>query len=79
MHHRCRVLHRNGQVGYIVQDLAKDKRNVELAIEAGSYAVNWINAHSGEVKRTKETVKGGKTISITKPDRGDWVLWLKKK
>ncbi|WP_276484240.1 DUF6298 domain-containing protein [Paraflavitalea pollutisoli] len=69
----------NQQTGYVVQDLAKDKGSVELVPEAGSYTVNWINALNGEVKRTKDTVKGGKSISITKPDRGNWVLWLKKK
>ncbi|MDF2190441.1 DUF6298 domain-containing protein [Paraflavitalea sp. CAU 1676] len=72
------MLH-NAQMGYVIQDLAKDKGSVDAVIEAGSYRVAWINALSGVVKYTKESVKGGKSISIQKPDRGSWVLWLKKK
>lgn len=69
----------NAQTGYVIQDLAKDKTTVEAVIEAGSYKVAWINALNGTVKVTKETVKGGKAINLQKPDRGSWVLWLKKK
>jgi hypothetical protein len=68
----------NAQTGYVIYDLAKDKGTVEATIEAGSYSVNWVNGLSGAVRATKETVKGGKAIVATKPDRGNWILWLKK-
>lgn len=72
------VLH-NAQTGYVIYDLAKDKGTVESIIDAGSYTVNWVNGLSGAVRTTKERVKGGKAIAVTKPDRGNWILWLKKK
>lgn len=69
----------NAQTGYIVYDLAKDKGTVEVTADAGSYTVAWINGYNGTVRTTKGTVKGGKVITVTKPDRGNWILWLKKK
>lgn len=72
------VLH-SAQAGYLIQDLAKDKGSVDASPEAGSYRVAWINATSGAVNVTKESVKGGKSISISKPNRGNWILWLQKK
>lgn len=72
------VLH-HPQTGYVIYDLAKDKGTVESFVEAGNYRVSWVNGLSGVVQPTKQTIKGGKTIVLTKPDRGNWVLWLQKK
>lgn len=72
------VLH-HPQTGYIIYDLAKDKGTIDASIETGSYAVAWINGFNGAVQTTKQTVKGGKLVAVTKPDRGNWILWLKRK
>jgi hypothetical protein len=76
------VLH-NPQTGYVIYDLAKDKSTVEFDAAAGNYQAAWIDALRGDVQRVKGTVKGtvkdGKTITLTKPSKGAWVLWLKRK
>jgi hypothetical protein len=72
------VLH-NPQTGYVIYDLAKDKGTVDASVDTGNYTVAWINGLNGTVQTTKQTVKGGKVIAITKPTRGNWILWLKKR
>ena len=72
------VLH-NPQTGYVIYDLAKDKCNVELEIATGNYQAEWIDALRGDVQSIKGRVKGGKLMTLVKPSRGAWVLWLKKK
>lgn len=72
------VLH-NPQTGYVIYDLAKDKGNVEFEIAAGNYQAEWIDALRGDIQPVKGRVKGGKLITLVKPSRGAWVLWLKKK
>lgn len=72
------VLH-NPQTGYVIYDLAKDKGTIEVPVDAGSYNVTWINGLNGTVRSAKQTVKGGKVVTVTKPDRGNWILWLKKR
>jgi hypothetical protein len=72
------VLH-NPQTGYVIHDLAKDKGTIEFDAAAGNYQAEWIDALKGDVQLVKGMFKGGKTITLTKPSRGAWVLWLKKK
>lgn len=74
------VLH-NPQTGYVIYNPGEGWQTIEATIDAGTYTVNWINSLSGEVMATKETVRGGKTISVARPHKGTWkwVLWLRKK
>lgn len=72
------VLH-NVATGYVVYDLAKDKGTVDATIDAGNYQATWIEALTGKTEKVKQVVKGGKTVSLPKPTRAGWVLWLKRK
>jgi hypothetical protein len=72
------VLH-NAQTGYVIDDLAKDKGTVEAVVEAGNYEGIWVDMYKGNTQKIKGTIKGGKAVSLAKPSRGGWVLWLKKK
>lgn len=72
------VLH-NAATGYVIYDLAKDKGTVDATVDAGSYIVAWVNGWNGTTQTTRQTVKGGKEVTVTKPDRGNWILWLKKR
>lgn len=66
----------NEQTGYIIYN-----KFPEVAINlnaGGTYEVCWVNMNNGQTQRSKQTIKGGKAITLSKPGL-DWVLWLKKK
>ena len=45
-------------------------------IKKYNYQVAWVNTTNGDVEVTRETVKGGGTITVKKKQG---VLWLKRK
>lgn len=71
------VLH-NPQTGYVIDDWSDGPVTVDLSTGKGSYRVSWVNTLNGDVKETRQTVKGGKRLTVPKPEKGNWILWLQK-
>jgi hypothetical protein len=70
----------NESAGYVVYD-TRGTIELNFILNDASYHVAWVNAATGEVKMTNETIRGNKTKDIKNISTAgnSWVLWLKRK
>ena len=69
----------NEAAGYIVYDMNGENINVDLSVAKGNYEVRWVNTLNGEVVKTKQEIKAGSVITLSKPKVANHVLWLVRK
>ena len=65
----------NPSVGYIVYSENKDVK-INFINSKSEYEVYWINSKTGNIKKDKQSVKGGNAADLSKQEN---VLWLVKK
>ena len=71
------ILSANPGVEYIAYDINGGTIGIDLTNDPGSFGAMWLNPRTGDMIEL-ESVNGGSEYSISTPDDGDWVLYLKK-
>jgi hypothetical protein len=69
----------NEKAGYIVASAEADKLVIDLSRESAGFIIHWFEFTGGEMQPVKKEISGGKIISLEKPGKGSWLLWLRKK
>jgi hypothetical protein len=69
----------DGKTGLLVYREGATATQVDLGALSGTFLVRRINPKTGALTDTKETVKGGKTATLSKQGDGAEVVWLVKK
>ncbi|HEX5651942.1 MAG TPA: DUF6298 domain-containing protein [Chitinophagaceae bacterium] len=67
------------KAGYIVSTAEADKLVIDLSKESAVFNIHWFEVTGGEMQTIKKDISGGKIISLDKPGKGNWILWLRKK
>lgn len=68
----------NEKTGYIVAGPDETSYTIDLSKAEGSYQVRWINMNNDEIIQDKKNIKGGGSVTLTKPGK-NYAAWLKKK
>jgi len=66
----------NEQGEKIIYCSARDIMNIELPGPGNKFRLTWIDPVTGQIIKTENKMKGGKTYKIKKPAEGDIVLWI---
>jgi len=69
----------DGKTGLLLYREGAAATQVDLGALSGTFQVRHIDPKTGALTATKETVKGGKTTTLTKQGEGAEVVWLVKK
>jgi hypothetical protein len=69
----------DGKTGLLVYREGAAPTQVDLGQLSGTFLVRRINPRTGALTDTKETVKGGKPVTLTKQGESAEVVWLVKK
>ncbi|MBO0356649.1 pectate lyase [Hymenobacter sp. BT186] len=69
----------DGKTGFVVYREGTAPVQLDLSALKGSFTVRHINPKTGQVIASKETVKGGQSVTLNSPATGADVVWLVKK
>ena len=68
----------NEKTGYILYTESAGAVQLDLTKTAGSFSVHSINPKTGQIVKSKEGIKGGSVVSLSKLTEGAEVIWVKK-
>ncbi|MBD2757799.1 pectate lyase [Spirosoma sp. BT704] len=66
------------KTGYILYNESASPVELDLTKSAGSFSVSYINPKTGQTTKSKDVVKGGGMVRLTKQSEGGEVVWIKK-
>ncbi|KAA9345432.1 DUF6298 domain-containing protein [Larkinella humicola] len=68
----------NEKTGYILYTESAGAVQLDLTKAAGSFSVHSIHPKTGQIVKSKEGIKGGSVVSLSKATEGAEVIWVKK-
>jgi hypothetical protein len=68
----------NPATGYIIYVMRRSDVLLDLTKDTNSYEALWVSATEDKIQKYIE-FKGGREVLLSKPETGNWILWLKKK
>ncbi|MBD2722104.1 DUF6298 domain-containing protein [Hymenobacter armeniacus] len=69
----------DGKTGLLLYREGQSPAQVDLSGMSGTFAVRRINPRTGQLAGATETVKGGKTVTLSGAATGAEVIWIRKK
>ncbi|GAB3917508.1 DUF6298 domain-containing protein [Larkinella terrae] len=66
------------KTGYLLYSESTNAVSLDLTKVTGLFSVSYVNPKTGQVAKSKETLKGGSVVSLKNPTEGAGIIWVKR-